>query len=283
MKPSITITATALIGMFMATNASAWTTVEATPFDINGVGQVQQIRASGFSDPAFGYQGWAHQGRWGTFNAVKGKQYKIVVDGRANVGVHPAVALWKRPIGTPTQPYTYWDGDQNKFVSLTNLTPAVNVPDHFFFPMQSYIESGVAQQHVMESSGGGSDCQTQWTRTINGTTITAPNCSFWSAALRTKDELAAQPGVLLEDGTTDIGYPRMLFAKAVYDADRAGKMWNTLNVNPLLEQQRDGKQGFLTLQFTADETSQYEFFVGAMNPDPGTPVAWYNVDVSVKR
>jgi hypothetical protein len=268
-----------ITGLLAASTANAWTTVTPVNFTLNDAPEVMSIRAASFSDPRFGYQGWAMHGKWGVFNATKGKTYKVTVDGRSNPGLHPAVAVWKRPIGTPEQPYVYPDGSK-----VTNLTPANRVPDHNFFPVQSYINSGKSQRHVMES-GGGSGCTTSWTRTIAGTSVTATPCDFWKAALLPNAEVTATTGLLLEDGSTDIGMARMLFAKAVYDADRAKSLRDySLNVNPALEQERDGRPGFLTMEFRADETAQYQIFVGGMNPDDGVDVnAFMPVQVTVRR
>jgi Copper(I)-binding protein CorA len=264
---SLILAASAITGLMAVATASAWTTVDVADMVVDGSAPViMPITAASFSDPAFGHQAWAHTGSWGAFNAEKGRTYRIAVDGRAIAGLHPAVTVWKRPVGTPTNPYSYWDGTLNQFVSLTNLAPAENVPDHFFFPVQSYIESGTAQQHVLESSGG-QGCTTQWTRTIGTTSVTASPCDFWKSSLRSKEDLAANPGVLLEDGSTYIGFPRMLWTAAAYDADGATKLWNTLNNSPQLEARRDGQKGFVVLTFRADETSQYQFYVGGINPD----------------
>jgi hypothetical protein len=277
-KINLTIMGMALTGLLAGNPAGAWTTI--SPVDFNAQSSaIMNIRSKSFSDEAFGHQAWAMHGKWGVLNAVKGKSYTIMVDGSANAGLHPAVALWKRPIGTPEQPYRYFDG--SAWVEVTNLTPAKNVPDHNFFPVQSYINSGKSQQHVMES-GGGSGGPTV-SRTINGTTIEAPTSAFWKAALRPGAEVTANTGVLLEDGQTDIGMARMLFVGAAYDADGASKIWNVLNVNPALMQQKDGVPGKVSLKFTADETAQYEFFVGGMNPDNGHAVGWYNVNVSIPK
>ena len=261
--------AAAVAGQLIAFNASAWTTVSPSALVPNEASPVEMsIRPASFSDPKFGYQGWAMHGKWGTFDAMKGKSYKIIVDGRTQAGLHPAVAVWKRPVGTPAQPYTYPDGS-----TVTNLTPANRVPDHNFFPVQSYINSGKSQQHVMES-GGGNGCTTQWTRTISGSDVTATPCDFWKAALRPGAEVTATTGLLLEDGSTDIGMARMLFVKASWDADQAPSLKNNaLNVNPALIQQKDGKAGYVTLNFKADETAQYQIFVGGMDPDEGVDTA----------
>jgi hypothetical protein len=278
-KTTISLLSAAITGLLAASTAHAWTTISPVSLSVNGASEVMTVRAASFSDPNFGYQGWAMHGKWGVLNAEKGRTYRIVVDGRNNPGLHPAVAVWKRPIGTPQQPYMYPNGG-----IVTNLTPANRVPDHNFFPVQSYINSGRSQQHAMESTAN-NNCTTQWTRTIGGNNITAACHEFWKAALRPAAEVTANTGLLLEDGTTDIGMARMLFAKAVYDADGAPSLiGNSLNVNPALEQQRDGKAGFVTATFRADETAQYQFFVGGMNPNVGVATdVFMPVSVMLRR
>jgi hypothetical protein len=135
------------------------------------------------------------------------------VDGSAAVaGFHPAVTVWKRPIGT-VDTYIYNEG--GTFMTVTNLTPAMYVPDHT--GTQSHINSAATQQHNQEASNGSctdSDtltCALQ-TRTITDSTgtpvtITAKSAEFWNAAKRTSPT-TGDMGVLLEDGTTDIGLPR---------------------------------------------------------------------------
>ncbi len=277
-KTKISLFTAAITGLLVTSTANAWTTISPVSFDVNGATQVMSVRSKSFSDPAFGYQGWAMHGKWGVFNAEKGKTYRVIVDARQVKGLHPAVAAWKRPIGTPQNPYMYPNGGV-----VTNLTPAKYVPDHNFFPVQSYINSGKSQRHVMESGGGGG-CTTSWTRTIGTTSITATPCDFWKASLTLSADVTEQTGLLLEDGSTDIGMARMLFAGAAYDADGAQSLRdNNLNVNPQLEQERDGKPGFVTLSFRADETAQYQFFVGGMNPDASHTVGFNNVNVLLRK
>jgi hypothetical protein len=275
----ITLFSAVISGLLAASTANAWTTVTPASLKVGGAAEVMTVRPASFSDPKFGYQGWAMHGKWGVFNAERGRTYFIHVDGRSQTGLHPALALYKRPVGTPEQPYVYPDGTR-----VTNLTPANRVPDHNFFPVQSYISSGRSQQHAMESTAN-NNCTTQWTKTIGGNSVTAACHEFWKAALRPGAEVTETTGILLEDGSTDIGMARMLFAKAVYDADRSKSLSNySLNVNPELEQERDGKSGYLTLEFRADETAQYQFFVGGMNPDDGVDVnAFVPVKVTLQR
>jgi hypothetical protein len=260
----ITLFSAVISGLLAASTANAWTTVTPASLKVGGAAEVMTVRPASFSDPKFGYQGWAMHGKWGVFTAERGRTYFIHVDGRSQTGLHPALALYKRPVGTPEQPYVYSDGTR-----VTNLTPANRVPDHNFFPVQSYISSGRSQQHAMESTAN-NNCTTQWTKTIGGNSVTAACHEFWKAALRPADQVTENTGLLLEDGSTDIGMARMLFIDAVYDSDGAPSLRdNSLNVNPALNQQRDGKPGFVTLKFKADETAQYQIFVGGMNPNPG--------------
>lgn len=259
-KLKISFIPAAVVGLLAAsTTANAWTTITPVAFTKDSSTAVMNIKSKSFSDPAFGHQAWAMHGKWGILNAEKGKRYTITVDGSAVPGLHPAISAWKRPIGA-------------------NLAEAKYVPDHNFFPAQSYINSGKSQQHVMESGGGtGNDVIT---RKINGADVSGPIKDFWKAALRPGAEVTEATGVLLEDGKTDIGFPRMLFVGAAYDVDGASPM-DSLNVNPALDLQRDGRKGRVTLTFRADETAQYEFFVGAMNPDQSHTVAFNDVNVSV--
>lgn len=303
----------AVTGLLAASSANAWTTISPVEFNVASQSAVMSIRSKSFSDPAFGYQGWAMHGKWGVLNAVKGKSYTITVspssvDASGNAvtpvaGLHPAVAVYKRPIGTVANPYVYYEGAKTGFQKdasgnwvkdgsgnripnsvankreLTNLTEAKYVPDHNFFPVQSYINSGRSQQHVMES-GGGSNGPTV-TKTINGTDVTAPLDAFWKAALRSG--VTQTTGVLLEDGATDIGFPRMLFAIAGYDADaNETTIWNKLDVNPALRALKGDGSGNVTVTFKANEDAQYEFFVGGINPDAAANTStFYPVNVAV--
>lgn len=304
----------AVTGLLAASSANAWTTISPVEFNVASQSALMSIKSKSFSDPAFGHQAWAMHGRWGVLNAVKGRSYTITVspssvDASGNAvtpvaGLHPAVAVYKRPIGTVANPYVYYEGAKtgyqkdasgnwvkdasgNKIPNsvankreLTNLTEAKYVPDHNFFPVQSYINSGKSQQHVMES-GGGSGGPTV-TRTINGTEVTGPFSAFWKAALRPSADVTATTGVLLEDGTTDIGFPRMLFATAGYDADgNTTPIWNKLDVNPALRALKGDGSGNVAVTFKANEDAQYEFFVGGINPDVGHTVAFYPVNVAV--
>ena len=308
----------AVTGLLAASSANAWTTISPVEFNVASQSAVMSIRSKSFSDPAFGYQGWAMHGKWGVLNAVKGKSYTITVspssvDASGNAvtpvaGLHPAVAVYKRPIGTVANPYVYYEGAKTGFQKdasgnwvkdgsgnrvpnsvankreLTNLTEAKYVPDHNFFPVQSYINSGRSQNHVMES-GGGSGGPTV-TKTINGTDVTAPLSAFWKAALRPTSgagAIDATTGVLLEDGATDIGFPRMLFAIAGYDADaNETTIWNKLDVNPALRALKGDGSGNVAVTFKANEDAQYEFFVGGINPDAAANTSTpYPVNVAV--
>ena len=293
----VSLVAASVAGMFAASEAGAWAEVTPTAFSSGSPSAVLSVRTTSFSDPAFGYQAWAHQGRWATLNAERGKTYTIrvspsSVDASGNpvtpvVGMHPAVAVWKRPIGTVAQPYVYYTGARTPAnrVEVTNLTDAKYVPDHFFFPAQSYIEGGQSQNHNQATSGGSctdsatKTCATM-TKTIGGTSVTAKVAEFWSQARRASSPTTST-SLLLEDGTTDIGFARMLFIANGYDNDGAPKMWDTLNVNPALRPKTGDGSGTVAVSFTADESVQYEFFVGAMNPNTGLTAAFYPHNVTV--
>ena len=227
-------------------------------------------------------------GKWATFTAKAGQQVTLTVDGTAAVaGFHPAVTIWKRPVGTVDSPYIYKEG--GIFKTVTNLTPAMYVPDHNFTATQSYINSAATQQHNQEASGGSctnSDtltCALQ-TRTIidsNDTpvTITAKSVAFWNAAKRDAPT-TGDVGVLLENGTTDIGLPRMIRAASVADGDGAPKIFNKLNVDPNLRVVKDGVAGKVTAIFTPNESVQYQVFVGGWNPNAAAELN-NNVDVTI--
>lgn len=264
--------ASAIFAIMAADVANAWTTVPPTAL-ANNTPVPLSVRKLSFSDPAFGYQAWAMHGKWVTFTAVVGQPITLTVDGSAaTAGFHPAVTIWKRPIGTPAQPYTYKVG---KVVNnVTNLTPARYVPDHNFDGTKSYINSAATQQHNQEASSGSctnSDtltCALQ-TRTITDSTgtpvtITAKSTEFWNAAKRTSPT-TGDMGVLLEDGTTDIGLPRMIRATSVADGDGAPRIFNRLNVDPNLRVIRDGVAGKVTAIFTPKESAQYQAFIGGWN------------------
>jgi hypothetical protein len=265
--------ANAVAAMMTAGAANAWTTVSPVALT-NNTPVTLSIRTASFSDPAFGYQAWAMHGKWATFNAVKGQKVTIAVDGSAVADLHPAFTVWKRPIGTPEQPFTWIQG--GKTMSMTNLTPAKYVPDHNFNPMQSYIESGATQQHI-QGSGGGScsdatvTCATE-TKTITGTdgvpmTITAKSVEFWKAAKRTAPVNGATP-VLLEDGTTEIGLPRMIRVVSAADNDAAPIGVSNINKDPNLLLPMDGVPGKVERSFVPDRTAQYQIFIGGYNPGP---------------
>ena len=261
--------ASAIVAVMAADAANAWTTVSPTALT-NGTPATLSVRKLSFSDPTFGYQAWAMHGKWATFTAVAGQQITLTVDGSAaTAGFHPAVTIWKRPIGTPAAPYKYKGGE------MTNLTPAMYVPDHNFGGTQSYINSAATQQHNQEASSGSCTdsadltCALQ-TRTITDSTgtpvtITAKSVAFWNAAKRDAPTTGAM-GVLLEDGTTDIGLPRMIRATSVADGDGAAAITNKLNSDPNLKVIKDGVAGKVTAYFVPNESVQYQVFVGGWNP-----------------
>ena len=318
----ISLLTAAITGLLAASSANAWT-VANNQIDANTVpiSTGVQISSRSFSDPAFGYQAWTHFGKWGVINAAKGQTVTITVDnpqyigsvsGGTGAGIHPAVTVWKRPIGTEANPYVYYEGAKTGYQKdasgnvvkdasgnripnsvanrreVTNLAPASYTPDHNFFPLNDYIETGASQQHIQSSGGGGAPtpygCTDSGsltcavvTRTLtdaSGTSIpvTAKTTEFWKAAKRDLSGYAT-PGiapVLADDGTTEIGFPRMLHVAAAYDADGATKLWNGLGASPRLKQVKDGTPGKVVVSFKANEDSQYQFYLGGMNPDPGS-------------
>lgn len=268
----------AMVAVLASGSASAWTTISPTALTNNTPASLSVKRLS-FSDPNIGYQAWAHTGKWATFTAVKHQPVTITVDGSANADFHPAIAVWKRPIGTVEQPYVYREGKVKKYV--TNLTPAQYVPDHLFTPTQNYINSASTQQHVLESSGGGCTTTAEFTcatetktiTDINGTpvTIQANRTAFWTAAKR-GGTVNGSTGVLLDDGTTDIGLPRMLLVGASADADNAPAIYNPLDSAPNLKLVTDGVAGKLVYTFVPKESVQYEVFLGGWNAGVGAVV-----------
>ena len=289
MKKTFTpmLIASAIVAMMAADAANAWTTVSPTALT-NGVPAPLSVRKFSFSDPTFGYQAWAMHGKWATFTAKAGQQVQLTVDGTAALpGFHPAVTIWKRPVGTTENPYIYKEG--GVFKTVTNLTPAMYVPDHNFTATQSFINSAATQQHNQEASSGSctdSDtltCALQ-TRTITDSTgtpheITAKSVEFWNAAKRTSPT-TGDMGVLLENGTTDIGLPRMIRAISVADGDGAPRIFNRLNVDPNLRVIKDGVAGKVTAIFTPNESVQYQVFVGGWNPGASADLN-NNVNVTI--
>jgi len=264
--------ASAVAAVMTAGAANAWTTALAVTSLTNGNPASLSVRKLSYSDPTFGYQAWGMHGAWATFTAVAGQQVAITVDGSANVDFHPAVTAWKRPIGTPEAPYKYKGGE------MTNLTMAKYIPDHNFTATQSYINSASTQQHNQEASSGSCTdsaeltCALQ-TRTItdstnNPVTITAKSTEFWNAAKRTAP-VNGTMGVLLEDGTTDIGLPRMIRAASFADGDGAAAMMNKLNSDPNLKVIKDGVAGKVTAYFVPNESVQYQVFFGGWNAGAG--------------
>lgn len=269
----------ALLGVAFAGSAVAWTAVVPEPLVLgeavklcDGLGAVsgdcKLTATTSFGDPSFGGQAWAHTGRWGKFNATKGKKVSITVEAwtDANMtayvpGYHPAITVWKRPIGTITNPTTG---------AVTPLADVKYVPDHFFSPTLSYQETGQSQNHVQGSSTGATPNLPALAAATFGkanTTLIRPGNTAAGLSVTAADQ------VFSEDAQTLIGFPRMIFAKAAWDADGAQAFVNPLNVWPGLVIHKDKKQGKVTLDFIPDETAQYEIFVGGYNPDATTTPA----------
>ena len=273
-------TGVALMSLAFAGSAGAWTAVGPAAIPTSGVavklcdglgaasGDCKLTSNASFGDPSFGGQAWAHTGRWAVFNAKKGKKVTITIEAwtDANLsayvdGYHPAVSVWKRPIGSITNPSTG--------VS-TPLTDAKYVPDHFFSPTQSYLETGQTQNHVQASS-----------------TSATPNLPALAAAtFGTSNKTLVRPGntaagvsvtaanqVFLEDDVTLIGFPRMIFAGAAWDADGVNAFVNPINVWPGLQIKKDKKSAKVVMTFIPDETAQYELFAGGYNPNLATTAA----------
>ena len=298
MRKLLTTTLTALTVLGTATPASAWTRATGLIYSPEHPNDVVQVSNKSFSDPAFGYQAWTHFGKWGTFEAKKGKTYRIIVSNPqyigdtspvAGEGLHTAITLWKRPNGPGMED--------------ANLTP-----DHNFSPTNDYIETGASLQHIQSSGGGGAptpygctdtaerkcDIVTRTLTDADGKSmkITAKTTEFWKAAKRDLSPWTT-PGdapVLLDDGTTEIGQPRMMHIAAVVDDDSyAGgpiTNWPALSSSPRLKKVRDKVPGRVVLKFKADEDTRYQFYVGGINPE--MPAAQYNgkgkftVDVMIK-
>lgn len=265
-----------LLGFAFAGSAGAWTSID-EPTDLilgtavklcTGLGDVsgdcKTTSPTAFGDPSFGGQAWSHTGRWGKFEATKGKKVSITVEAwtDANMtayvpGYHPAITVWKRPIGSITNPTTG---------AVTPLTNAKYAPDHFFAPTQSYLETGQSQNKVQSSSASATPNLPALAAATFGAankTLIRPGNTVAGVAVTAADQ------VFLEDDQTMIGFPRMIFAKAAWDADGAQAFVNPLNVWPGLVIHKDKKQGKVTLDFIPDETAQYEIFVGGYFPDVG--------------
>jgi hypothetical protein len=287
MSLKATTTVLAITSLFASGIAGAWTTITPIPFDTDGAIKNMSVKAKGFGDPDFGGQAWAMHGKWGTFNATKGRKVTITISnpqscttansvttctGPVN-GFHPAVTTWKRPQGT----YSYTVGTgAGKITKTVALTDAKYVPDHNFTPTQSYISTGKSQNHVQDASSS------------TNPAIASAFYKSGSALIRPGYDTATTPTeadqVLLEDGTTLIGLPRMLHVKSAWDADKATTVWNKLNSDPNLVIARDGVAGKVILTFIPDQTTSYEFFVGGWNPDDSIKTAnpFAQVDVKVE-
>ena len=319
----ITLTlAVAATGLLVSPLAGAWTKATQNFYSASEPKKTVQSSNKSFSDPAFGYQAWTHFGSWGNFSAVKGKTYQIIIDNPQYIGgaspvpaegFFPAVTVFFQPIGTPENPYNYSDSTGSH--QLTNLAPLEWTPDHNFFPLNDYVETGASQQHIQSSGGGGAStpygctdsatlkCATV-TRKLTDTTgkeiaITAKTTEFWKSAKRDlaafKDSSgAAFPGaapVLADDGTSEIGQPRMIHVVAAFDNDGSGKGskgWAGLTASPRLLKISDKVPGKLIIKFKAPESGNYKFYTGGMMPEgpAATPEqngkGKFTVDVLVK-
>lgn len=268
----------ALLGLFVVGNAGAWTAIGPTSISAPGVavklcdgmgavsGDCKLTSNSAFGDPSFGGQAWSHTGRWGLFNATKGKRVSITIEAwtDANMsayveGYHPALAVYERPVGSITNPSTG---------TSTPLADAKYVPDHFFTPTQSYIETGQSQNHVQSSSNPASNLPQLPAAVFKATNTTLIRPGNTAAAAVT-----AANQVFLEDNVTLIGFPRMLYVASSWDADGAQAFVNPVNLDPSLVISKDKKSGKVTLTFIPKTSGQYEFFAGGYNPNLATTAA----------
>ena len=273
-------TCAALLGLAFAGSAGAWTAVEPAPITAPNVpvklcaglgavsGDCKLTSNASFGDPSFGGQAWAHTGRWALFNAKKGKKVTITIEAwtDANLttyvpGYHPAVSLWYRPTGSVTNPNTG---------ATTPLADAKYVPDHFFTPTQSFIETGQSQNHVQASSTSATPNLPPLGAAIFGTsnkTLIRPGNAAAGVPVSSQDQ------VFLEDDKTLIGFPRMLYVAAAWDADGANAFVNSVNLDPTLLIQKDKKSGKVVMSFIPKQDGQYQIFAGGYNPDLATTAA----------
>jgi len=125
----------ATLGMFAASASFAATKPRAagiTTFSRDKTTHVFQVRPRGWSDPAFGLQGWTHHSDWGQVWARRGDTVTIKLT-TATIGLNPGATVW--------------------FRGRADTAPDNYVPDHFYHQLGDNIKIGAISEETNADLG----------------------------------------------------------------------------------------------------------------------------------
>lgn len=98
-----TLVAAAVSSLLLAASfqAGAATSIMASSNIINmsngmGTATFKNVNGASWVSESMGYLGWTHFSKWGFVNLTKGKPATIIVDATAVKGFHPGITVWQR-------------------------------------------------------------------------------------------------------------------------------------------------------------------------------------------
>jgi hypothetical protein len=245
--------------------ANAATSITASSNIINltgGVGTAtfKNVNGASWVSESMGYLGWTHFSKWGFVTLKKGKAATIIVDATAVKGFHPGITVWQRkanvalptalPVAptagetpTPVQALFYMNDhsyDQASSISVPNATDETNNVKVGNISM-TYVASGFDVDNLGDKF------------TIDAGGMLRP----YSAET---DATASVYGPYLPMGYATVG-----LANSQKLSDKA----DTTTTPPVSAK----TPGRVALTFTPTVTGVYQFVVGGLKPDVGSPAS----------
>lgn len=223
-----------------------------------GAATFNNINGASWVSESMGYLGWTHFSKWGFVNLVKGKPATIIVDATEVKGFHPGITVWQRktdaklPTSLPTAPATGVAPDKVQALFYMN--------DHSYDQASSIVAPNATDETANVKVGNINMAYIASGFDVDGLgdKFTVDASGMLRPYKADTDAGAAVYGPYLPMGyaTTGIAQSSKLSDKK---DDAAGVAANT--------------PGRLAITFTPKVSGIYQFVVGGLKPDVGSPAS----------
>lgn len=228
--------------------------------DGTGTATFKNVNGASWVSESMGYLGWTHFSKWGFVTLTKGKPATIIVDATAVKGFHPGITVWQRksnaklPTTLPTAP-------------AAGVAPS-DVQALFYMNDHSYDQaSSIVVPNATDETNNVKVGNINMTYVASGFDVDGLGDKFTVDAggmLRPynseTDTTASVYGPYLPMGYATTGLAN---SQKLSDADDK----TTTEVN---EAKTPGR---LAITFTPKATGIYQFVVGGLKPDVGSPAS----------
>lgn len=246
--------------------ASAATSIMASSNIINmtdgmGTATFKNINGASWVSESMGYLGWTHFSKWGFVTLTKGKPTTIIVDATAVQGFHPGITVWQRktnaklPTALPAAPATG--------VAPNDVQSLFYMHDHSYDQASSIVVPNATDETANVKVGN-----INMTYVASGFDVDGLGDKFTVDAggmLRPFNAETDAAATSVYGPYLPMGYATTGLANSQKLSDKA-----EANAVPPVAAKTPGR---IALTFTPKVSGIYQFVVGGLKPDVGSPAS----------